>query len=140
MIREIFDIDHRRFPASLPLIWRPIPPPYSDSPKPRKRKEYARGHGNGTRVTEFSSITVAEPRESDRRYVPSGAKLPVTPESGNVLPVKVTREEVDQAIALLAEFPSEPTTDSPGAGVDVLLDHGESSAGATSRVCGADSG
>jgi len=33
--REIFDIKHRRFPASLPLIWRPIPPPYSDSPKPK---------------------------------------------------------------------------------------------------------
>jgi predicted MPP superfamily phosphohydrolase len=87
-----------------------------------KRKEYARRHGNGTRITDFSAITVAEPRESDRRYVPSGAKLPVAPESGEVLPVKVTSEEVDQAIALLAELPAEPTADRSGAGGDVLLD------------------
>ena len=87
-----------------------------------KRKEYARRHGNGTRITDFSAITVAEPREPDRRYVPSGAKLPVAPESGEVLPVKVTSEEVDQAIALLAELPAEPTADRSGAGRDVLLD------------------
>lgn len=87
-----------------------------------KRKEYAQRHGNGKRVTEFSAITVAEPRYSDRRYVPAGAKLPVAPESGEVLPVKVTSEEVDRAIALLAEFPAEPAADRPGVGVDVLLD------------------
>ena len=87
-----------------------------------KRKEYAQRHGNGTRITEFSAITVAEPRESDRRYVPSGAKLPVAPESGEVLPVKVTSEDVDQAIALLAELPAEPAADTPCTDVDVLLD------------------
>ncbi|WP_246066497.1 metallophosphoesterase family protein [Halorubrum cibi] len=87
-----------------------------------KRKEYARRHGNGKRVTEFSAITVAEPRKFDCRYVPSGAKLPIAPESGDVLPVKVTTEEVDQAIALLAELPAEPTADRSDAGADVLLD------------------
>ncbi len=87
-----------------------------------KRKDYARRHGNGDRVTEFSAIAVADPRESDRRYVPAGAKLPVAPESREVLPVKVSSEEVDWAISLLAEFPAEPAADRPGDGVDLLLD------------------
>lgn len=65
---------------------------------------------------------MTKPRESDRQYVPPGAKLPVAPESGEVLPVNVTGVEVDRAIALLAEFPAEPAADSPGAGVDVLVD------------------
>lgn len=47
-----------------------------------KREEYAHSYGNGKRVTEFLAITVGEPRESARRYVPSGAKLPVVPGSG----------------------------------------------------------
>jgi len=87
-----------------------------------KRKDYARRHGNGERVTEFSAITVAEPREEDRRYVPTGARLPVAPESGEVLPLNVPPEEVGWAISLLAEFPAEPEADRPGDGVDVLLD------------------
>lgn len=87
-----------------------------------KRKDFARRHGNGERVTEFSAITVAEPRESDQRYVPTGARLPVAPESGEVLPVNVSPEEVDWAISLLAEFPGEPAADRPGDGVDILLD------------------
>ena len=87
-----------------------------------KRKCYARRHGNGERVTEFSSITVAEPRESDRQYMPTGARVPVAPKSGEVLPVNVPSEEVDWAISLLAEFPAEPAADRPGDGVDVLLD------------------
>jgi len=98
---------------------------YGEQQKERnlgKRKGYARRHGNGERVTEFSVITVAEPRESDRRYVPTGARLPVTPESGEVLPVNVSPEEVDWAISLLAEFPAEPAADQPGDGVEVLLD------------------
>jgi hypothetical protein len=87
-----------------------------------KRKEYARRHGDGERVTEFSAITVAEPREGDRRYVPAGAKLPVAPASGEVLPVHVSSEEVDRAISLLAEFPAEPGADRPGDGSKRLLD------------------
>ncbi|MFW5900345.1 MAG: hypothetical protein ACOCTH_01045, partial [Halodesulfurarchaeum sp.] len=87
-----------------------------------KRKEYAHQRGNGERVTEFSAITVAEPRSEDQQYVPSGAVLPVAPESGEVLPVKVSEDEVDRAIALLTEFPAEPAADRPGDGVDVLLD------------------
>ncbi|WP_255152838.1 metallophosphoesterase family protein [Halorarius halobius] len=87
-----------------------------------KRKDYARRHGNGVRVTEFSAITVAEPREDDRRYVPAGARLPVAPESGEVLPVQVSSEEVDWAISLLAEFPAEPAADRPDDGMEVLLD------------------
>lgn len=86
------------------------------------RKEYVQQHGNGERVTEFSAITVAEPRESDRQYVQPGVMLPVAPESGEVLPVHVSRSEVDWAISLLAEFPAEPAADLPGEDVDVLLD------------------
>jgi len=87
-----------------------------------KRKDYARRHGNGDRVTEFSAITVADPREEDRRYVPAGAKLPVAPESREVLPVNVSPDEVDWAISLLAEFPAEPAANRPGDGVKILLD------------------
>jgi len=87
-----------------------------------KRKDYARRRGNGERVTEFSAITVAEPREKDRRYVPRGARLPVAPESGEVLPVKVSSEGVDWAISLLAEFPGTPEADRQGDEVELLLD------------------
>lgn len=87
-----------------------------------KREEYARRHGNGERVTEFSAIRVAEPRAEDKRYVPSGAMLPVAPESGEVLPVNVSEDEVDHAIVLLSEFPAEPAADRSGDGIDVLLD------------------
>jgi len=86
------------------------------------RKEYAQQHGNGKRVTNFSAITVAEPRTSDRQYVPTGAKLPVAPKSGVVLPVNVSSEEVEWAISLLAEFPAEPAADRPGNGLTALLD------------------
>ncbi|WP_241996782.1 metallophosphoesterase [Halorubrum sp. SD626R] len=86
------------------------------------RKEYVRQYGDGSRVTEFSAITVAEPRPRDLQYISSGVVIPVAPESGEVLPVHVSTNEVDQAISLLAEFPPEPTADRPGDGVDVLLD------------------
>ena len=86
-----------------------------------KRKDYAQRHGNGKRVTEFSAIAVAQPRESDRAYMPTGARVPVAPESGEVLPVSVSPEEVDWAIGLLAEFPAEPAADRPGSSVGVLL-------------------
>lgn len=39
-----------------------------------------------------------------------------------MLPVHVPADEVDRAIALLAEFPAEPAADRPGDGVEVLLD------------------
>jgi UDP-2,3-diacylglucosamine pyrophosphatase LpxH len=86
------------------------------------RKEYVRQYGDGTRITEFSAIAVAEPRPQDRQYVPSGTVIPVAPVSGEVLPIHVSTNEVDRAISLLAEFPAEPAADRPGDGVDVLLD------------------
>lgn len=86
-----------------------------------KRKDFVRRYGNGERITEFSAIAVAEPRPQDQRYVPSGAVLPVAPDSREVLPVRVSGDDVDYAIALLAEFPAEPAADQPGDGVDVLL-------------------
>jgi predicted MPP superfamily phosphohydrolase len=48
--------------------------------------------------------------------------IPVAPESGEVLPIHVSTNEVDRAISLLAEFPAEPAADRPGDGVEVLLD------------------
>lgn len=69
------------------------------------RVEYIQTHGNGERVTEFSAITVREPRPEDWQYVPSDVVLPVAPESGAVLPVMVSENNIDRAIALLAEFP-----------------------------------
>jgi predicted phosphodiesterase len=87
-----------------------------------KRRDYQRTRGNGDRITEFSAIRVREPRSEDKKYLPSGAVVPVAPDSGTVLPVEVSQESVDQAISLLAEFPVEPAADKPGIGVDVLLD------------------
>ena len=98
---------------------------YGEQQKERNRgtrKDYARRYGNRERITEFSAITVAEPQIEDRHYVPSGTVLPVAPKSGEVLPVKVSVDEVDWAISLLAEFPAEPAADQQGTGVDVLLD------------------
>jgi hypothetical protein len=88
----------------------------------RKRKDYQRTRGNGGRITEFSAIQVREPRPEDKEYLPTGAVVPVAPESGTVLPVNVSGGEVDRAILLLAEFPAEPAADEPGSGVEVLLD------------------
>lgn len=87
-----------------------------------KRKRYVRQYGDGQRVTEFSAIRVSDPRESDREYLPNDTKLPVAPESEEVLPVNVRTDEVDWAISLLAEFPAEPAADQSGDGIDILLD------------------
>ena len=86
------------------------------------RKEHVRQYGDGTRITDFSAITVAEPRPEDREYFGSGAMVPVAPISGEVLPANVSTGEVDWAISLLAEFPAEPAADRPGDGVEILLD------------------
>jgi hypothetical protein len=88
----------------------------------RQRTEYARQYGDGERITEFSAIAVAEPRSEDQRYVPSGAVLPVAPESEEVLPVMVSEDEVDRAIALLSEFPAEPAAEQSGEGVTAIVD------------------
>ena len=87
-----------------------------------KRKDYQRTHGNGNRITKFSAIQVREPHPQDKKYLPAGAVVPVSPESKTTLPVAVPTESIDQAISLLAEFPAEPAADRPGDGVDVLLD------------------
>ena len=86
------------------------------------RKEYTEWYGDGTRMKDFTLIEVGEPRPADRQYLPSGAVVPVAPVSGEVLPVNVSRSEVDWGISLLAEFPAEPAAVRPGDGVGVLLD------------------
>ncbi|MFC7249320.1 exonuclease SbcCD subunit D [Halomicroarcula sp. GCM10025324] len=101
------------------------------------RKEYARLHGEHDRVTEFSGITVAEPRTEDEQYLPSGAVVPVAPESGTVLPVAVSADEVEWTISLLAEFPVEPAADTPGTGATALLE--PSRVAAAKRALAADS-
>lgn len=87
------------------------------------RSDYAAARGNGDRVTDFSAIEVAEPRASDAQYFPPEAKVPVTPQSGEPLPVIVGESELDRALQLLAEFPAEPDADRTGSGASVLLDH-----------------
>lgn len=87
----------------------------------QQRKDYVRKYGNENRITDFSAIEVAEPRPEDQRYLPSGAVLPVSPESKKVLPVMTSADEVDRAITLLSELPAEPAADQRGDGVDVLL-------------------
>lgn len=87
-----------------------------------KRKDRVRTHGNGTRITDFSAITVRNPRPQDEQYLPTGAQLPVAPKSDTVLPVLVTDETIDWALTLLAEFPPEPAADRPGEGATTLLD------------------
>ncbi len=87
-----------------------------------KRKDYQRTRGNGNRITEFSAIKVRDPRPQDTEYLPTGAVVPVAPESKTPLPVAVSAEGIDEAISLLAEFPPEPAADRPGDGVDVLLE------------------
>lgn len=84
------------------------------------KSEYVRSDGD--LITEFTAITVAEPRPQDKEYLPTGVKVPVAPESGTVLPVKVPADDVDEAISLLAEFPVEPAADKPGVGASALLD------------------
>lgn len=98
---------------------------YGEQQKKRNhstRKDYQRTCGNGNRITKFSAIEVQEPRPQDREFLPSGAVVPIAPESGGVLPVNVSEDEVGQAISLLAEFPAEPAADTPGPGVKELLD------------------
>lgn len=86
------------------------------------REEYAQANGDGDRVTAFSALDVAEPRPQDKELLPSGAVVPVAPESGEVLPVHVSEDGVDEAIVLLAEFPAAPTADKPGTGATTVLD------------------
>ncbi|WP_245576022.1 metallophosphoesterase [Haloplanus natans] len=86
------------------------------------RRDRVKTHGNGTRITEFSAIQVEQPRPQDREYFPSGAMVPIAPKSETVLPAEVNETTVDKAIALLAEFPAEPSAESPGVGVTTLLD------------------
>jgi hypothetical protein len=97
------------------------------------REAYAQANGNGDRVTEFTAVDVAEPRPRDEELLPSGGVVPVAPASGDVLPVRVAEGEVDEAIAVLAEFPAEPAADKPGKGATALLDPGTVQA-ARSRV------
>lgn len=82
---------------------------------------YRAEYGDGERVTEFPTIAVDEPRPEDRVYVDEDLKLPVAPESNEVLPLFVS-DSLEKAISLLTEFPVEPEADSLGNGQTKLLD------------------
>ncbi|WP_262178348.1 metallophosphoesterase [Haloarcula laminariae] len=104
----------------------------ADGAEPYGKQQNNRNHwnkgeyvqSNGDRITEFAALTVAEPRAEDKGLLPAGAMVPVAPESGEVLPVMVSEDGVDEAISLLAEFPVEPAADEAGVGATALLDPG----------------
>lgn len=84
--------------------------------------EYREAFGDGDRVTEYRTLPTATLDGDDvaplqeRGILEPGERIeiPVAPESGVRLPVVVTtREEFEEATALLAEFPSEPEPELP---------------------------
>ena len=87
-----------------------------------KMSSYREQYGNGEHVTEFPAIDTATPRERDRLLFDEPLELPVGPKSQRVLPLIVDEESLTEAISILAEFPAEPGAETPGQGVDRLLD------------------
>lgn len=84
--------------------------------------EYRDQYGDGNRVTEFPTLTTSKPRPKDREFVDDERRVPVAPESGEIVPLFVTEDGLAEAISLLEEFPAEPAAESPGHGANVLLD------------------
>lgn len=69
---------------------------------------YRTRYGDGERVTEFPTLPTKPPREQDRQYVDEEIQLPVSPDSGTVLPLFVDDNTLPEAVGLLNEFPTEP--------------------------------
>lgn len=101
--------------------------PYGEQQSERnsfKIAEYREQFGNGDTVTDFSAIDEAAPRAEDRQYLDDLCMPPKSPETGRVLPIFVGENELEEAMSILDEFPAEPAAESPGDGVDELLDPG----------------
>lgn len=74
-----------------------------------KMTVYRAQYGDGERVTEFPTLPTRPPSGQDRQYVDREIQLPVSPESGTVLPLFVDDDTLPEAIGLLNEFPTEPS-------------------------------
>lgn len=84
---------------------------------PHKMTEYREAFGDGETITEYQCIPTAQLDGSDaevlaRKHIlepRDQIHLPVTPESGIPLPIEISsQEELEAAIDLLNEFPTEP--------------------------------
>jgi len=87
-----------------------------------KITEYRDQYGDGERVTRFPTLEMEPPRDVDQQYVEDEVRLPVAPNSEEVLPLFVGDDDLADAISLLDEFPPEPSADAPGDDVSTLLE------------------
>jgi hypothetical protein len=69
---------------------------------------YRTQYGDGEHVTEFPTLQTKPPSAKDRQYIDEEIQLPVSPESGTVLPLFVDDDTLPEAARLLNEFPTEP--------------------------------
>lgn len=84
--------------------------------------EYREQYGDGEQVTDFQAITTGPPLEQDSQFLETVIRIPVSPESEEVLPLEVSRDGLSDALSLLAEFPAEPDADEAGDGDGNILD------------------
>lgn len=84
--------------------------------------EYRAEYGDGDHVTDFPTLTTGPPADSETSFVEGDIQLPVAPVSEAVLPLVPDSTTLKEALSLLEEFPAEPQADSPGHGIDSLLD------------------
>lgn len=84
--------------------------------------DYRDQYGTGEKVTEFPAIDEGTVRVENRQRLDSLCIPPLSPKSGQVVPVYVDEEGLPDAISILAEFPAEPQAEKPGDGVERLLD------------------
>lgn len=73
-----------------------------------KMSEYREVFGNGDRVTEFPTIEAGHVRSQDQRIIDSEIKIPLSPDSGQALPLDPLQNELGEALGLLEEFPAIP--------------------------------
>jgi hypothetical protein len=89
-----------------------------------KMTEYRERYGDGSRVTAFPTLMMSDPTPNDEPFVDGELPVPTAPESNRAIPLLVNEDTLSEAISILLEFPAEPAADSPGTGVDALLDTG----------------
>ncbi|SDE86875.1 hypothetical protein [Halorientalis regularis] len=120
-----FSIIYRALPRDADLLWKfainsiLIEEEGLASGNLSYRKQYAKYndfnfagyrtvHGDGDIVTDFPAITTSAPLEQDEEYFDGEVQLPVSPESGRVIPINPDPEELPEAFAILNEFPTDP--------------------------------
>jgi len=74
--------------------------------------EYRDTYGNGTWITEYQTITTAPPSESVQSQLSTNSHIvrPVVPTTNTPLPIVVeSKEELQEALGILAQLPAEPS-------------------------------